>query len=303
MTNTPHVDAGDAWTQASRDIAKLHAEKPRPINKMFGANPTDEQKAKRAELMREWSKKDREARKRLKAAKAAANETVDESKSFTPAQLAQLRDQFASVERVDPTGPAYDKMIKLLDGMSQQQLKQVAGAGIKFLSKLALNRVKKAEAVGEARVRRVLWSTKVGNDTWGAAVHGPHFIATLNGEDYDFEDGEVYGLVAPKKVPPAIAARLEKSKQDFEADKQTTRESVQEARFQHGRGPRATSRSSNTTRQRDVTRGTCKARPTTKSRSAPSGWSGTSGPTPCGEFFLTADAIESMKEELEQCAG
>lgn len=75
MTNTPHVDAGDAWTQASRDIAKLHAEKPRPINKMFGANPTDEQKAKHAELMREWSKKDREARKRLKAVKAAANET------------------------------------------------------------------------------------------------------------------------------------------------------------------------------------------------------------------------------------
>jgi hypothetical protein len=220
--------AGDAWTQASRDIAKLHAEKPRPLNRMFGANPTAEQKAKHAELMREWSKKDREARKRLKAAKAAANETVGESKNFTPAQLAQLRDQFASVERVDPTGPAYDKMIKLLDGMSQQQLKQVAGAGIKFLSKLALNRVKKAEAVGEARVRRVLWSTKVGNDTWGAAVLGPHFFATLNGEDYDFEDGEVYGLVGPKKVPPAIAARLEKSRLDFEGDKQTARESVQE---------------------------------------------------------------------------
>lgn len=224
--------AGNAWVQASRDIAKLHAEKPRPINKMFGANPTAEQKAKHAEMMREWSKKDREARKRLKAAKAAANETVDESKSFTPAQLAQLRDQFASVERVDPAGPAYDKMIKLLDGMSQHQLKQVAGAGIKFLSKLALNRVKKAEAVGEARVRRVLWSVKVGNDIWGAAVLGPHFFATLNGEDYDFEDGEVYD--APKAPPAAVLARLEKSRLDFDGDKQTARESVQEARFQHG---------------------------------------------------------------------
>jgi hypothetical protein len=154
--------------------------------------------------------------------------------SFTPAHLDQLRKQFASVERIDPSGPSYDKMLKLLDGMSQQQLKQVAGAGIKFLSKLALNRVKRTEAVGEARVRRVLWSTKVGNDTWGAAVLGPHFFATLNGEDYDFEDGEVYGLVAPKKVPPAVAARLEKSRLDFEGDKQTARESVQEARFQHG---------------------------------------------------------------------
>jgi hypothetical protein len=224
--------AGNAWVQASRDIAKLHAEKPSPLNRMFGKNPTDAQKAKHAELMREWSKKDREARKRLKAAKAAANESVDESKSFTPAQLAQLRDQFASVERVDPTGPAYDRMIKLLDGMSQQQLKQVAGAGIKFLSKLALNRVKQAEAVGEARVRRVLWSTKVGNDTWGAAVLGPHFFATLNGEDYDFEDGEVYD--APKAPPAAVLARLEKSRLDFDGDKQTARESVQEARFQHG---------------------------------------------------------------------
>lgn len=62
----------DAWTQAARDIAKLHAEKPRPLNKMFGPNPTNEQKEKHAGMMREWNKKDREARRRWAAAKDAA---------------------------------------------------------------------------------------------------------------------------------------------------------------------------------------------------------------------------------------
>lgn len=75
---------------------------------------------------------------------------ADESQSFTPAHLEQLRTQFAQVKTVDPSSPTYDRMIKLLDGMSQHQLKQVAGANIKFLSKLALNRVKKTEAVSPA---------------------------------------------------------------------------------------------------------------------------------------------------------
>lgn len=73
---------------------------------------------------------------------------LSESESFTPAHLDQLRKQFAKIERVDPSSPTYDKMIKLLGGMTQHQLKQVAGANIKFLSKLALNRVK--ESVAEA---------------------------------------------------------------------------------------------------------------------------------------------------------
>lgn len=73
---------------------------------------------------------------------------LSESQSFTPAHLDQLRKQFAQIERVDPSSPTYDKMIKLLGGMTQHQLKQVAGANIKFLSKLALNRVK--ESLGEA---------------------------------------------------------------------------------------------------------------------------------------------------------
>lgn len=60
---------------------------------------------------------------------------------FTPAQLDTLRSGFNGISTVDPDGESYKKMTGMLDAMSQDQLKYLAGAGIKFVSKLAGNRV------------------------------------------------------------------------------------------------------------------------------------------------------------------
>ena len=63
---------------------------------------------------------------------------------FNPNQLDVLRAEFAKIERIDPCLPTYDKMIKLLDGMPIEQLRQIHQANIRFLSKLAANRLMRA---------------------------------------------------------------------------------------------------------------------------------------------------------------
>lgn len=61
---------------------------------------------------------------------------------FSESHLSQLRTEYAKIDRVDPSAPTYQKMTGSLNKMSQPQLKQIAGAKIKFLSPLARNRIR-----------------------------------------------------------------------------------------------------------------------------------------------------------------
>lgn len=66
---------------------------------------------------------------------------------FNRAQLDVLRAGMARIDRADPDSDSYKRMIRLLDGMSIPQLRQIRGAGIKFMSPLALNRLIRRKAV------------------------------------------------------------------------------------------------------------------------------------------------------------
>ena len=57
-------------------------------------------------------------------------------------QVDMLRDGFAKISRIDPCSETYVKLIALLDSLNQPALRQLADAKIKFVSLLALNRVK-----------------------------------------------------------------------------------------------------------------------------------------------------------------
>lgn len=63
--------------------------------------------------------------------------------TFTAKHLETLRREFSNIERIDPSAPTYGKLIILLDSLDRTQLKQIAGAGIKFVSMLAANRVRR----------------------------------------------------------------------------------------------------------------------------------------------------------------
>lgn len=60
---------------------------------------------------------------------------------FTAKQIAALRREFAKIDRIDPCGAAYRDMIEKLDAMDQLMLRQLTDANIKFMSRLAANRV------------------------------------------------------------------------------------------------------------------------------------------------------------------
>lgn len=60
--------------------------------------------------------------------------------------ISKLKKQMSSVDKIDPTSDAYKKMIKFLDATAKvnpQAMKVLADADVKFLSKLAKNRLPK----------------------------------------------------------------------------------------------------------------------------------------------------------------
>ena len=59
---------------------------------------------------------------------------------FSAEQLETLRNEYAKIERVDPTQPTFAMITATLDAMTDEQLIQVRDAGIKWLSSLAINR-------------------------------------------------------------------------------------------------------------------------------------------------------------------
>ena len=61
------------------------------------------------------------------------------SEGFTSSQLGKLRNQMKGIGRVNPSGPTYKKLTKLLDVLSISELQQIAKADIKFMSLLAKN--------------------------------------------------------------------------------------------------------------------------------------------------------------------
>ena len=72
-------------------------------------------------------------------------ESIDEG--FSKAQIEALRKQFSTLKTVDPTGPAYKKMTKFLQGRTAKELEGIAKAKIKFLSQTASSVLKSKHGV------------------------------------------------------------------------------------------------------------------------------------------------------------
>ena len=71
----------------------------------------------------------------------AMEETIMEGAKFSTAQLNRLKKEYAKIERVDPEKPTYKKLTDMLDKMTDEQLRQIEKAKIKFMSSLASNRL------------------------------------------------------------------------------------------------------------------------------------------------------------------
>ena len=63
------------------------------------------------------------------------------SEKFTTEQLNELRTGYGTIKSIDPCQPTYARLVATLDGMSQEQLKQLRDERIPWLGRLAINRI------------------------------------------------------------------------------------------------------------------------------------------------------------------
>jgi len=56
-------------------------------------------------------------------------------------QIEELRKEYGAIERMDPSSPIYENLLKALDLLETPKLQMLADAEIKWLSMLARNRV------------------------------------------------------------------------------------------------------------------------------------------------------------------
>ena len=72
------------------------------------------------------------------------------NEKFDKTHLGILQYAFKDIDRINPSEPAYKRLVDMLNKLSKQELQQIASVDIKFLSLLAKNLLSKKESVNEA---------------------------------------------------------------------------------------------------------------------------------------------------------
>ena len=70
---------------------------------------------------------------------------------ITPQMIKQLRGAYSTIDRVDPATSSYKKLIQWLDKLNKNQLTAIVNGDIKFLSKLAMNRLNRMKKTNESQ--------------------------------------------------------------------------------------------------------------------------------------------------------
>ena len=85
--------------------------------------------------------KQEKERAALQSQKKSLSVKEDIGESFSPSQIAALKAEYSKINGIDPASDTYKKLIAMLDRLDLKTLQSLAGAEIKFVSKLAQNRV------------------------------------------------------------------------------------------------------------------------------------------------------------------
>jgi hypothetical protein len=85
--------------------------------------------------------KQEKERAALQAQKKSLSVKEEIEESFSPSQIAALKAEYSKINTIDPSSDTYKKLIAMLDRLDLKSLQSLAGAEIKFVSKLAQNRV------------------------------------------------------------------------------------------------------------------------------------------------------------------
>ena len=102
------------------------------------------QSEKRAQIslkMIQLRMKQNKERASLAAQKKSLQKEETMNESFSASQIAALKAEYSKINGIDPESDIYKKLIAMLDRLDLKSLQSLAGAEVKFVSKLAQNRV------------------------------------------------------------------------------------------------------------------------------------------------------------------
>ena len=113
-------DAGGSWKKCAKEATdaqetEFHTQLDKLVHKTFGKSPEEKMNEK-----------------------------------FDKTHLGILQYAFKDIDRINPSEPAYKRLVDMLNKLSKQELQQIASVDIKFLSLLAKNLLSKKESVNEA---------------------------------------------------------------------------------------------------------------------------------------------------------
>jgi len=109
-----------------------------------GTAVADKSAEKRAQLslkMVQLRMKQNKEREALAAQKKSLQKEETMTESFSSSQIAVLKAEYSKINTIDPSSDTYKKLIAMLDKLDLKSLKALADANVKFVSKLAQNRV------------------------------------------------------------------------------------------------------------------------------------------------------------------
>jgi hypothetical protein len=109
-----------------------------------GTAVADKSAEKRAQIslkMIQLRMKQNKEREALAAQRKALQKEETMNESFNTSQIAALKAEYSKINTIDPSSDTYKKLIAMLDKLDLKSLQSLAGAEIKFVSKLAQNRV------------------------------------------------------------------------------------------------------------------------------------------------------------------
>jgi len=141
-------DAGGSWKKCASEATdaqetEFHTQLDKLVHKTFGKSP----------------------------------EEMDEK--FDKTHLGILQYAFKDIDRINPSEPAYKRLVDMLNKLSKQELQQIASVDIKFLSLLAKNLLTKKESVNEASIDVDVYRKKQ------AFVIGPKFAEVASDSDVE----------------------------------------------------------------------------------------------------------------------
>jgi len=142
--------------------------------------------------------KERIALQKKKSA-VKVKEEADMTESFSASQIAALKAEYSKINTIDPSGDAYKKLIAMLDKLDAKSLETLANAGVKFVSKLAQNRVARRKPTNEGRSIKEYMS-----DKGGRYVHkGTYGSEKSAAAGYSGHDDDNKPEIHPKDKAPA----------------------------------------------------------------------------------------------------